>query len=250
MLEGTFGNPQVFQEVPRTFEEQIKKVQKAAKRDLQRRYPWAFRRTPVIPRAYALPKRKKDFASGRPIVSFVDAFMRPLLEATSRLLHRICSLAFPRAFSKGDVYELLRQVREFFEFGTAEPLHCRNQDLAGFFNSISQSQFLLSNFTGRDMVPSRRPLFQSTLKNRHNNCASSGVDVALAPLVKSSFGARTYQPLYVMLSPCSIFRYPRETFANVSARPWAPRFRPLYAGWSLLHKRKSGGAHSTSAAPT
>ena len=142
MLEGTFGNPQVFQEVPRMFEEQVKKVQKAAKRDLQRRYPWAFRRTPVIPRAYALPKRKKDFASGRPIVSFVDAFMRPLLEATSRLLHRICSLAFPRAFSKGDVYELLRQVREFFEFGTAEPLHCRNQDLAGFFNSISQSQFL------------------------------------------------------------------------------------------------------------
>ena len=142
MLEGTFGNPQVFQEVPRTFEEQIKRVQKAAKRDLQRRYPWAFRRTPVIPRAYALPKRKKDFASGRPIVSFVDAFMRPLLEATSRLLHRICSLACPRACSKGDVYELLRQVREFFEFGTAEPLHCRNQDLAGFFNSISQSQFL------------------------------------------------------------------------------------------------------------
>ena len=144
MLEGTFGNPQVFQEVPRTFEEQVKKVQKAAKCDFQRRYPWAFRRAPVIPRAYALPKRKKDFASGRPIVSFVDAFMRPLLEATSRLLHRICSLAFPRAraFSKGDVYELLRQVREFFEFGTAEPLHCRNQDLAGFFNSISQSHFL------------------------------------------------------------------------------------------------------------
>ena len=33
---------------------------------------------------------KKDFAR-RPIVSFVDAFMRPLLEATFRLLHRICS---------------------------------------------------------------------------------------------------------------------------------------------------------------
>ena len=108
----------------------------------------------------------------------------------------------------------------------------------------------LSHFTGRDMVPSRRPLFQSTSKNRHNNCASSGVDVALAPLVKSSFGARTYQTLYDMLSPCSIFTYPRETFANVSARPWAPRFRPLYAGWSLPHKRKSGGAHSTLAAPT
>ncbi|CAE7275386.1 mettl21a [Symbiodinium sp. CCMP2456] len=81
------------QEVPRMFEEQLKRVQKAAKRDLQRRYPWAFRRTPLIPQAYALPKRKK---------------------ATSQNFHS----------------------------GTSAPLHCRNQDLAGFFNSISQSQFL------------------------------------------------------------------------------------------------------------
>ena len=81
---------------------------------------------------------KKSLRRDDQFVSFVDAFMLPLLEATSRLLHRICSLAFPQAFSKGYVYELLRQVRDFFEFGTAEPLHCRNQDLAGFFNSISQ----------------------------------------------------------------------------------------------------------------
>ena len=90
-----------------------------------------------------LPKRKKDFKAGRrPIISFVDAFMRPLLEATSRLLHRLCSIAFPQAFAKGDVYELLSQVRDFFEQGTAEPLRCRNQDLAGFFNSIAKPQFL------------------------------------------------------------------------------------------------------------
>ena len=95
-LEGTFGNPQVFQEVPRTFQTHVKKVQKAAKRDLQRRYPWAFRRTPVIPRAYALPKRKKEFASGRPIVSFVDAFMRPLLEATSHFSTGYAASPSPR----------------------------------------------------------------------------------------------------------------------------------------------------------
>ena len=37
--------------------------------------------------------------------------MRPLLEATSRLLHRLCSIAFPQAFEKGGVYELLSQVQ-------------------------------------------------------------------------------------------------------------------------------------------
>eukprot|EP00439_Symbiodinium_sp_Y106_P062315 s2134_g9.t1 len=73
---------------------------------------------------------------------FVDAFMRPLLEATSRLLRRLCNIAFLHAFAKGDVYELLGQVGAFFEQGAAEPLRCRNQDLAGFFNSIAKPQFL------------------------------------------------------------------------------------------------------------
>ena len=73
---------------------------------------WAFRRTPKVPTAYALPQRKKDFRAGRPTLSF--AFMRPLLEATSRLLHRLCCIAFPLAFAKGGVHELLSQARAFF----------------------------------------------------------------------------------------------------------------------------------------
>ena len=68
--------------------------------------------------------------------------MRPLLEARSRLLQRLCSIAFPQAFAKGDVYELLSHLREFFQQGTAEPLRCCKQDLADFFNPIAKSQFL------------------------------------------------------------------------------------------------------------
>ena len=76
---------------------------------------------------------------------------RPLLEATSRLLHRLCSIAF----AKGGVYELLGQVREVFLQGTAEPLQCRKQDLASFFiPSPSHSSELHGaspwSFTDRD----------------------------------------------------------------------------------------------------
>ena len=110
MLGGTFCNKNVFREVTQEFEGELHKVQKAAKRALQRRYPWAFRRTPKVLAAHALPKRKEDLKAGRPITSFVDAFMRPLLEATSRLLHRMCSIALPQAFAKRYVYELLSQV--------------------------------------------------------------------------------------------------------------------------------------------
>ena len=83
MLDGTFCNKNVFQEVTQDFEGELHKVQKAAKRALQRRYPCGFRRQPKTPIAYALPKRKQDFKAGRPIISFVDAFMRHLLKATS-----------------------------------------------------------------------------------------------------------------------------------------------------------------------
>ena len=74
------------------FERQVHDVQTAAKRALQRRYSWAFRRHSKLPTAYALPKGKKDFQSGRPIVSFVEAFMRPLLEATARPLYGLCTM--------------------------------------------------------------------------------------------------------------------------------------------------------------
>eukprot|EP00439_Symbiodinium_sp_Y106_P077447 s218_g16.t1 len=135
MLDGTFCNKAVFQEVTQDFDGELRKVQQAAKRALQCRYPWAFRCTPKVPAACALPKRTKDFQAGRPIISFVDAFMRPLLEATSRLR----STAFPQAFAKGDVYEL--RYGPFLS--KALPNHCRrSQDLAGFFSSIAKPQFL------------------------------------------------------------------------------------------------------------
>ena len=68
--------------------------------------------------------------------------MRPLLEATSRLLHRLCSVAFPQAFAKGDVYELLSQVRDFLS--KALPNHCdaTTRIWPDFFNSIAKPQFL------------------------------------------------------------------------------------------------------------
>ena len=72
---------------------EMQKVQQAVMRALQHRYPWAFRPTPQVPTAYALPNRKKEQAAGQLCLRSVDAFMRPLLEATSRLLHRICSIA-------------------------------------------------------------------------------------------------------------------------------------------------------------
>ena len=58
--------------------------------------------------------------------------MRPLLEATARLLYRLPAIAFPLAFAKGDVYDFVTRVRKFFQEGTDEALHCTIKTSAGF----------------------------------------------------------------------------------------------------------------------
>ena len=143
----------------------------------------------------------------------------------------------------------------FFQFGTTEKLHCRNQDLAGFFNSISQSQFLHAWRITLEFYRQRHgaqadTTFSVNLKEQAQQLRVFRGRRRARPLGKSPSGAKTYQPSYDMPLHCSISEFQLETSANALAHLWAPPSHPPYAGWSLLRKRKSGGAHSTSAAPT
>ena len=77
---------------------------------LQRRfkksYPWSLGKGRALPNAYVLPKRKKQFLSGRPIVSFFAAPFRPMLNCIAKLICQILPMAFPHNLAKGDVFEL------------------------------------------------------------------------------------------------------------------------------------------------
>ena len=141
VLDGTFKKGDVFTQITGNFAEQIDRVQRLAKKALCKRYSWAFRARHKIPTAYVLPKRKKNFQAGRPIVSYVQAFMRPLLEATAKLILQLCAVAFPLAFDKGDVFKLIKTIQSFFADTEQFRIHCRNQDLSGFFTSIAPCQF-------------------------------------------------------------------------------------------------------------
>ena len=61
------------------------------------------------------------------------------------------------------VYELLTQVRECFQQGTEEPLRCRNQDWAGFFNSTAKSQFLAAWRVTREFYRQRHGVQPGTV---------------------------------------------------------------------------------------
>ena len=78
-------------------------------------------------------KRKSLPNCGRPIISFVDSPFRPMLNILARMIFKLIPAACPKHFAIGDVYALLKILREAPERGD---LILFNQDLAGFFASI------------------------------------------------------------------------------------------------------------------
>ena len=112
-------------------------------------YPWALGAGHQLPAGYILAKRKKDFRSGRPIISFVDSPFRPMLNILARLIFQLIPVACPDHFATGDVYHLLSILR-------SAPTHAElilvNQDLAGFFTSIDQDRFVRSWFMLLDFL--------------------------------------------------------------------------------------------------
>ena len=165
-------------------------------------------------------------------MSFVDAFMRPLLEATARLLYRLFDVAFPLAFvANGDVYDLLTRVRKFFQEGIDETLHRCN--LAAIKTStVFSPAFLLLN-------SSTPPCSLLICKNSSKSSASLKEDAEPVPPDKSGEGLRTYPPSFCTRLPCSKvctrgFRHkPKD-------RPWAHRCHRPCVAWSWQRWRQFG----------
>ena len=149
-ISGTFMNPEVFQ----VSEHPPLRLHVATHQRMLKRLPkhkWAFPNWGRIPNAYILPKRKKDFATGRPIVSFVQAQGRSLWESFADVLYLMIRQACPDAMGEGSGIIQLQQIQQHFRHlsrktsqdpSDREEMTCINQDLAGFFTSISSDRFL------------------------------------------------------------------------------------------------------------
>ena len=79
--------------------------------DYQRAFPQWGR----IPQAYILPKCKKAFRKGRPIVAFLDTMGRKLWEALADVLQLMTQQACPDAFHQGDGITHLTQTAAFLQ---------------------------------------------------------------------------------------------------------------------------------------
>jgi len=169
-IERTFLDPDVFGQIHDTPDVITSALVAKLSRQYHKSYPWAVGKGRQLPSGYILAKKKKNYERGRPIISFVDAPFRPMLNILARLLFQLIPVAFPDHFATGDVYHLLSVLRQAPEHGH---LQLYNQDLAGFFTSIDQQRFLgawymLLDFLRPHMDVSENEVF-SVYPGRFNN---------------------------------------------------------------------------------
>ena len=149
IIESTFQDPSIFEQLPDEPSSIVSSLVESLHRQHGKVYPWAVGSGRQLPSGYILAKRKKDFRSGRPIISFVDSPFRPMLNILARLIFQLIPSACPHHFATGDVYTLLSILREA---PVDADLILVNQDLAGFFTSIDQDRFVRSWFMLLDFL--------------------------------------------------------------------------------------------------
>ena len=138
-IENTFMDKKVFSQIDLHPEECVQAYVEDITKKFKTTHPWALGKGRKLPAGYILPKRKKNFESGRPIIGFVDAPFRPMLNIMAKLLYTLVPKACPNHFALGDMYTLLQLLHSC---PTDAPLQLWNQDLAGFFISIETPRFL------------------------------------------------------------------------------------------------------------
>ena len=142
-LTTTFADPLVFRKLEHSPNDIIEKTIAEINRQFGKAYPWALGAGRDLPNAYVLPKRKKQFKAGRPIVSFFTAPFRPMLNCTAKLIYNLLPQAFPHNLARGDVFDLIKLLKDT-DFDSLPTPRIHNQDLAGFFTSIDTDRFIAS----------------------------------------------------------------------------------------------------------
>eukprot|EP00435_Cladocopium_sp_Y103_P036065 s3479_g9.t1 len=137
--EKTFMDPQVFLPKDDAPSQVVDILVDRLTTQYGRSYPWAIGKGRQNPSGYILSKAKKQYQSGRPTISFVDAPFRPMLNILARMLYQLIPGGCPHHFAVGDVYEPLSILKTIPE---QMPLRLFNQDLAGFFTSIETDRLI------------------------------------------------------------------------------------------------------------
>ena len=97
-IESTFQDPSIFEQLPDEPSSIVSSLVEPLHRQHGKAYPWAVGSGRQLPSGYILAKRKKEFRSGRPIISFVESPFRPMLNILARLIFQLIPTACSQPF--------------------------------------------------------------------------------------------------------------------------------------------------------
>ena len=100
-IASTFQDLSIFEPLPDEPSSIVTSLVESLHRQHGKAYPWAVGSGRQLPAGYILAKRKKNFQSGRPIISFVESPFRPMLNILARLIFQLIPSACPDHFATG-----------------------------------------------------------------------------------------------------------------------------------------------------
>ena len=85
-IEKTFLDSAIFARSSETPSDPLNITMQHLKHQFAQAYPWAMGKGKSLPAAYILPKGKKQYGSGRPIIGFFNAPFKPMLSTLAKLI--------------------------------------------------------------------------------------------------------------------------------------------------------------------
>ncbi|OLP81943.1 hypothetical protein AK812_SmicGene37435 [Symbiodinium microadriaticum] len=151
MLQNTFTADSIFLPVRLSASAVMTQMEQAVPEHILNAFPFRFSsRKSRVSWAYILPKFKKDWKAGRPIVSFSAHPARQFLVIMAKVTEMLVAEVCPHARPYNDAILLWQAIHQLFGRTDSQsppapdPLILHNQDLSGFFVSIPAERFMIT----------------------------------------------------------------------------------------------------------
>jgi hypothetical protein len=135
MIHKLLSDGKIFQELPisatQLRSEQFSRLPKVIKS----KYKWgvSLRKQPAY--TYIFPKRKKQWTTSRPIVSFFKCFASNILNALGNLIYDLTINTYVDTYAVNNVSKAMQHISRFLHVHH-QHMEMKNDDLVGFFTSI------------------------------------------------------------------------------------------------------------------
>ena len=142
MLRKTFFDVLVFRKLAIPVTTLAVKLRSLVPGWIQQNYKWGINFDRPLPHAYILPKSKKEWAGGRPIISYYTTCFGLLFKVIGQVVLSVMTVTYPRVLGLATVQGIYADIKVFLKTHDVSMCLLYNDDLKGFFTSVPHDHIL------------------------------------------------------------------------------------------------------------